>query len=1675
MVRRSGPSPGVSPGTRRRASRAQTPEAINRRRVEEQRRVTRAAAEEIAEAVLALRAAMSPQAMSPGLGVRPTRTALSEFDLMGQRGMDSSLDEFDAAVARGAAARRGDGPQPQQGPRAEFSGLPFWAQGNVQQSGGWLQGLANNLGGEAVGMAMGVPSFLQLAGQTAAYPIAAGLDAVAPRGSIPDRFGRNIRESTEDAWQAAGSGIAQDYATRWGPLFRGDIPEFGRQVYRNPGATLLDLTGAGALVGRAPNVAARATARTAPAGSALRARAERFTSIRAPGEALLGHALPDGMAGNRYRPDKVRRGTAQGVTKDKRTRVESAEVRVPQRPYSANVITRGAQKAAGRAAESVGRRAEAMADRLQVADGMRAGWRPRAAAAVTRPLTGQAKFNRAQRKAVRELVLRRNQEAAAAYGAISRDYNRAVSKLQRDKNAAGVQVRGLGTEHLATRLHLEGILTPRAGVSPVALRDMAVARMRRGIEQRRKNGERVEAEAIQVERLASIPADLLELKGNAPAVRRVREAVEAGRKLDRQAQDFEVESGVVTQATREGRQSLPSRVLLAGQDDAEKVIARLREEGRKPEARELRVAATADDPKVVAARGKLEKAEARLAEVSGKADRTAAMARVKDARRAVREAEANQRWQVAGARRVADRKRAAVEKQRRMYRNARAEAAAQAKTKAENARKAARPAVREPSVREGFKAGRSAERAEARHKRAMKPKLDERAKRVGRRVAELEDRHRRVRSAIEKLETRHAAVLKREAKDRRASSKQSAPQTGMMGSKAARKMGLRGSSDDLYQRTYTRNVRNDDLAVTTSQGRRRKNLAELGDDAIEYLRREQKAGVDIGPEYRQMLRDYDLASNLRSQLQQDLDAIMVLDDPFGGMPKAELAAARARVEASIARADEVLAVLRRAGLVDEAAGLTGPAAAAAKRVQETAEKFAAMRKAEASAREARSKYQAARVQAARVSAKPVRAADDARLRAGLRAAERDLAAALREVDRVKGQRPAAQQAAYQRAREELAAVRARLGGTGPHVKAATRKRDKMKRQYDRVVDEALEGALTPPTRPQLVGHDGVYIPHIRPTAHRVAMTTKRGMRGPAMPKRSKGNYIADGILDWNPALLSHQARRATDHRLGPISREALAELIDIAAFTDDAGRAISGPRALRLAQTDPDQVALVSADGLRKALSKLDELEPGRTLTRADIEAAVIAGKETIDTLPKKGNSGKYVAISKAAADEFLGTMRNPQSRWRYWDAVNDYWKGAILALSPRWYVNSTFGAGMQYGILTGGDLWSIRRANRKGAIRDAIPNRDAINTLAQDVGFKGRIDANGLQRAMTRGFEINNKIETTWRRAAYLNRAQKHLKNEGVRTRGLSDAEIAHAISTLPPTIARQITREIDLFMGEFRKFSRFEQEVMRRVIPFYSWLRVITKLTLSLPFRSPARAEALMVAAKMGTAGINPGDWQRPWYDRGAWTIPGTNIRVRTSGWNSLATLVPVANALGAMSDGSGPRSIVKELGSWTAPGISSIANYYAGYNTFGSDVFAKGGGFTADWRQNPVTGEYYVSEKGLPVLEAILQATIPGQAGPLRRALAAGDRPYDTTSTFDLLRIRLGLKSPKGAFYEARGKPVNAKVGPGGAVSGAGGFLGFPVVREDARELERRQRDRERDARRSERRREREERRG
>src|SRR5205823_6484386 len=135
-------------------------------------------------------------------------------------------------------------------------------------------------------------------------------------------------------------------------------------------------------------------------------------------------------------------------------------------------------------------------------------------------------------------------------------------------------------------------------------------------------------------------------------------------------------------------------------------------------------------------------------------------------------------------------------------------------------------------------------------------------------------------------------------------------------------------------------------------------------------------------------------------------------------------------------------------------------------------------------------------------------------------------------------------------------------------------------------------------------------------------------------------------------------------------------------------------------------------------------------------------------------------------------------------------------------------------------------------------------------------------------------------------------------------------------PKIARRAIDKANRTLGDYLSMSTFERESVRRLIPFYGWIRAITTIAKNTAVETPGRADLL---AKLGEIGVTDtrkklgplprfleGAIPAPWLH----AQPGRVPIISTSGLNPFATVPQVFTAAGALVHGK-PGATGRALG--------------------------------------------------------------------------------------------------------------------------------------------------------------------
>lgn len=243
----------------------------------------------------------------------------------------------------------------------------------------------------------------------------------------------------------------------------------------------------------------------------------------------------------------------------------------------------------------------------------------------------------------------------------------------------------------------------------------------------------------------------------------------------------------------------------------------------------------------------------------------------------------------------------------------------------------------------------------------------------------------------------------------------------------------------------------------------------------------------------------------------------------------------------------------------------------------------------------------------------------------------------------------------------------------------------------------------------------------------------------------------------------------------------------------------------------------------------------------------------------------------------------------KFYDKPMRVWKDQVLALSPRWHVNNiiggmvtaTAGGGINpltYGrnfakatkILRAmhddGRLAALEKSDPEGA-QLALHMDPRIHQGSEAAALGAGTDLNienkpklpsraksklvrGYKAATGKSYEFNGFVDDANRLAVFLTERDRMTNAqlaEWVRRNpdlGYSFGKGQHGLEGIRDELAVRQSLKV---VGDFTRLSKLERTVIRRVLPFYPWMRHITKLALRMPAVAPVRVAWMMHLAEV------------------------------------------------------------------------------------------------------------------------------------------------------------------------------------------------------------------------------------
>lgn len=684
--------------------------------------------------------------------------------------------------------------------------------------------------------------------------------------------------------------------------------------------------------------------------------------------------------------------------------------------------------------------------------------------------------------------------------------------------------------------------------------------------------------------------------------------------------------------------------------------------------------------------------------------------------------------------------------------------------------------------------------------------------------------------------------------------------------------------------------------------------------------------------------------------------------------------------------------------------------------------------------------------------------------------------------------------AYDRIKElqsALAAARASRNGTPAQIRAAAEQLRVARRNLEVAKRRFLRRAYVGSKEPERAGlAPGEYFPQVSPLRGEMDTRFNTAVRGRFQDAPEKADMPADGrigasltapsekfnasrladdgLLLLSPRLIVDALRSAVSVRERVVAANAL--VTKYAARHD--GRLIEGKAARDLVARSNGRYTLIS----EKQLASITGLSTDS-----------VASKQLIDILNDVPGGARELAVPTAAVRGWRQALDpnagNPGARLL--DYVTSLWKGGVLALNPRWYIQNFFGMWGQFALGAGADLQAISMARNPQFI-EAIPGRISQMGLSQEFGEYARRaqgDATTWLGSLIRaGYFGNSMLESVPRRAMYWHMARKGLDENQIMRRGIIDpAFAAEAWLDLAKAAgkgdrgANAILDEALLvterFMGNYSTYNGLERTVLKRIFPFYAWMRAINRLGFALPFKHPKRAALLGAASLMAYDERN----DLTGYRQGVFLGNSSQIVMNTMG--PAYSLIPsfdvprkvgrivATEGIGAGARAAGP-AILQSAFQEAGPAFGELSQAVTGETLSGVPTTYPGGyqGIDRDAFSGGVYTDIFTGQKEYddpsPDMLTRLQSLIPWNN--VARNILAGDKtPYGTTSTWDLANytFKRGVDIGDARAQEARlFQPTRPRqyTEPWWSRYGTRAFLGVPVVQYNLQEMARRQYD-------------------
>ena len=376
-------------------------------------------------------------------------------------------------------------------------------------------------------------------------------------------------------------------------------------------------------------------------------------------------------------------------------------------------------------------------------------------------------------------------------------------------------------------------------------------------------------------------------------------------------------------------------------------------------------------------------------------------------------------------------------------------------------------------------------------------------------------------------------------------------------------------------------------------------------------------------------------------------------------------------------------------------------------------------------------------------------------------------------------------------------------------------------------------------------------------------------------------------------------------------------------------------------------------------------------------------------------HSGNYLVVRKDEVRNFIKEGRNTYAALdALWNKPTQVWKWLVLATAPRYFVNNVVGNAMMYAmsanpVATSRGLYHTMAATigKHRALRGLSQVDKAMAKLDGDwqnrwylgahQGFSGELTgiaegkgqtATKFSKATRVGYTVTHNVSDLLPRRMAINyiikrnpeyqQLFKQFREEG---RGTLEAHrLAADKASENPFVRDWVESETNNVLGQYHHWSPLESQI-RTFVPFYSWMRAITRHTMHMASERPVEAVAMANAGQMGVKqtqkelGKIP-DFMKGYIPLGGGkfggilgkilgpTHAGRKMVLSTQGLNPYASFGDVADMVGSMVSGHAPGG-EEAVATSLLPTVQAAIQHVTGQSLMTGAKIKKHGGFLED----------------------------------------------------------------------------------------------------------------------------------